>query len=258
MEETTPPEVEVSISIVSHNQIDLVVPLIQDLMTVCGGTRFELILTLNIPEELPFSENSYLAPIKIVRNRAPQGFGENHNQAFGLAKGNFFCVLNPDVRINQDPFPALVACLKEASIGVVSPHVRGEDGTTENSFRKFPTFKRIVDRLLFQKMGQITLTGDHVIYPDWIAGMFMLFPRQIFKQVHGFDERYFLYYEDVDICGRLRLLDYVVAVCPEAEVTHYAQRTSHRNARYLRWHLKSMCRFLSSPIYRQLRRRSLL
>jgi GT2 family glycosyltransferase len=82
----------------------------------------------------------------------------------------------------------------------------------------------------------------------------MLFPRQVFEQLHGFDERYFLYYEDVDMCGRLQLAGYKVAVCPQAQIVHHAQRSSHRSLKYLRWHLASMLRFFFSPVYRQLRK----
>jgi GT2 family glycosyltransferase len=61
------------------------------------------------------------------------------------------------------------------------------------------------------------------------------------------------YYEDVDICARLRLLGYEVVVCPQAQVYHHAQRSSHHNFRYFRWHLKGMTRFFFSPVYRRLR-----
>ena len=80
----------------------------------------------------------------------------------------------------------------------------------------------------------------------------MLFPSGIFERLGGFDERYFLYYEDVDICGRLRLQGHEVVLCPQAKVTHHAQRTSHRSVRYLRWHLTSMLRFFFSSVYRRL------
>jgi hypothetical protein len=81
--------------------------------------------------------------------------------------------------------------------------------------------------------------------------MFMLFPACTYQSVGGFDERYFLYYEDVDLCARLRLLGHEIVLCPDATVMHHARRASHRNFRYLRWHLGSMARFFLSPAYRQ-------
>jgi N-acetylglucosaminyl-diphospho-decaprenol L-rhamnosyltransferase len=82
----------------------------------------------------------------------------------------------------------------------------------------------------------------------------MIFPRSIFEKLGGFDESYFLYYEDVDICGRLKLLGYRVALVPSFQVVHSAQRTSHRSFRYLLWHVSSMAHFFLSPVFRRLRR----
>jgi hypothetical protein len=74
--------------------------------------------------------------------------------------------------------------------------------------------------------------------------MFMLFQSKTFREIGGFDERYFLYYEDADICTRLWRQGRPVMIVPEAEVIHDAQRRSHRNLRYLKWHLGSMARYL--------------
>jgi len=82
-----------------------------------------------------------------------------------------------------------------------------------------------------------------------VAGMFMLIPTKIFQRIGGFDERYFLYYEDVDLCARLRVSGHVVRFCPNARVVHEARRQSHRSLRYLRWHITSMLRFFFSSAY---------
>jgi N-acetylglucosaminyl-diphospho-decaprenol L-rhamnosyltransferase len=255
MEEIAMPQAEVSVSIVSHGQIDLVSALLRDLDSLCTDTRLEVILTLNLPENVP-SEDAFSWPLSVVRNVLPKGFGENHNRAFGLATGHFFCVLNPDVRLNKNPFPVLLSHLKKGKSGLAAPLVLSKDGEVEDSFRKFPTWSQLLSRLHRRARVPDYFVGEEVVYPDWVAGMFMLFPVQTFRQLRGFDEQYFLYYEDVDICGRLRLLGQEVALCPQAKVTHHAQRASHRNFRYFRWHLKSMSRFFLSPVYRELRRRA--
>ena len=120
--------VDISISIVSHAQIGLIVALLADLESRCRESRFEVILTLNLGEELPFSADGFSWPIKIVRNAVPRGFGANHNQAFKQATGKYFCVLNPDIRLVGDPFPTLVAYLKDPLLGVVAPLVLGANG----------------------------------------------------------------------------------------------------------------------------------
>lgn len=247
---------DISISVVSHFQIDLVVQLLGDLEACCKDSNFELILTLNLDEVLPFSLDSFSYPVRLLRNAVPMGFAANHNQAFGHATGRFFCVLNPDIRLNGNPFKALLACLVDSSIGVVAPLVLGEHGEVEDSARRFPTPLKILWKVFGGCRGPDYAIKEVAIYPDWVGGMFLLFPRAGFERLRGFDERYFLYYEDVDICGRLSLLGYAVVLCPQARVIHHAQRSSHRSFKYLRWHLRSMIRFFFSPIFWRLRFRS--
>ena len=83
--------------------------------------------------------------------------------------------------------------------------------------------------------------------------MFMLFRSSTFAEIGGFDAAYRLYYEDVDLCARLRLKGYDVRLAPKAIVTHLARRSSHRNPRYAVWHLRSMLRFFTSRSGRQAR-----
>lgn len=240
---------QISISIVSHLQCSLIDKLLTDIERVCKASSIEVILTLNMHEELPFAERRFSFPIKTIRNQVPQGFAANHNQAFTHASGQFFCVVNPDIRLSDDPFPALLSCLQNSSIGVAAPIVVGESGEMEDSARRFPTPFKILCKAFGGCKESDYVVKDEQVFPDWVGGMFMLFPRDIFKQLDGFDQRFFLYYEDVDLCARLRLIGYTVAVCPAARVVHHAHRSSHRSIRYLKWHLTSMLRFFFSLPY---------
>jgi N-acetylglucosaminyl-diphospho-decaprenol L-rhamnosyltransferase len=236
----------ISISIVSHLQNDLVRQLLQDIQQYCVSP-IEVILTINVPGEEPIDTGAYRFPVTIARNELPRGFGANHNAAFKISRGDFFCVMNPDIRFDKDPFPALLACLQNPSIGVAAPVVVGESGAIEDSARRFPTPLKILCKVFGGCKGGDYVLKDKIIFPDWVGGMFMLFRRETFEQLGGFDQRYFLYYEDVDLCARLRLLGYETALCPDAKVVHHAHRSSHRNFKYLTWHLASMLRFFASP-----------
>ncbi len=246
---------DISISVISHGQIAWVAELLQDLEKHCSDSRFELILTLNLDETIPFALDQFSYPVTLLRNAHPMGFAANQNQVFRRAVGRYFCVINPDIRLLNNPFPNLLACLKESSAGVAAPLVVGEAGEPEDSARRFPSPLSILRKACRIGLRPDYVIGDAVIYPDWVGGMFMLFPLCVFAQVGGFDEHYFLYYEDVDICARLRLLGHEVVVCPQAKVVHHAQRHSHRSFRYLLWHLRSMLRFFLSPVYWRVRTR---
>ena len=239
----------ISISVVSHEQAALVDHLLHDIESNCRAISFELILTLNMDESLPFAADGFSFPIKVIRNESPMGFGANHNQAFTHATGQYFCVLNPDIRFSGDPFPSLLECLENPVVGVAAPLVLGEDGEVEDSARHFPTPLKIICKAFGGCKGGDYAVRDELVFPDWAGGMFMLFPRSVFERLGGFDQRYFLYYEDVDLCARLQLLDYQIALCPQAQVIHLAHRSSHRSFRYFRWHLTSMLRFFFSPVY---------
>ena len=234
--------VRVSISVVSHGHAGLVATLLGDIAAHVL-TRIEVLLTLNLPETLPFDPAHFSFPVRIVENSAPRGFAANHNAAFRLGRGGAFCVLNPDVRIEQDPFPELLKCFQDRTVGAAAPLIRNPAGAIEDSARHFPSPSSILRKLLLGVAEIEYPIGSELIYPDWVGGMFMLFPCEIFAQIGGFDERYFLYYEDADICERLALAGRTTVLCPTVSVVHHARRQSRRSLTYLRWHMASMMRF---------------
>jgi N-acetylglucosaminyl-diphospho-decaprenol L-rhamnosyltransferase len=240
----------ISISVVSHGQFGMVKNLLTDLGRYCQGTKFELLLTLNLPEQVDLS--GYQFPIHLISNSAPKGFGENHNAAFSEARGDYFCVINPDVRLKDNVFPDLVACHISQNAGVSAPIIMSPEGMQEDSARRFPSPLIILSKAIGLSNHVVTDPSEFVNHPDWVAGMFMFFNSNEYQKIGGFDERYFLYYEDVDLCARLRLNGRNAVVCPTTSVIHDAQRTSHRNLKYLRWHITSMLRFFISTNYLRL------
>ena len=242
-----------TLSIVSHGQIALVQDLLEDLQRTCVDKNFpfEVVLTLNIPERVPFDLNSFPFPIRVVFNVFRKGFGSNHNQAFKLSQGRFFCVINPDIRLIHNPFPLLITNLVN-HVGVVAPLVQKSHGEMEDTARQFPTPWSIIFKAAKHFFGRPVKQEQFVCKPDWVGGMFMVFDRNVFQDANGFDERYFLYYEDVDLCARLRLKNLSILWLPEVAVVHEARFSSHRNFRYASWHLRSMMRFFMSKPFRKI------
>lgn len=236
-------------SIVSHGQWGLVQDLLSDIATHCNGSCLEIILTLNLPEEIAFDFENYLFNVTVIKNGEPLGFGENHNQAFANSEGEFFCVLNPDIRLKSNPFVQMLPLFSSSDIGIITPQVRNNDNELEGNGRPFPgPFKILLKLFGISKMVEYEKVGD-LMFPDWVGGMFMFIPSKIFQSLNGFDERYFLYYEDVDICARLHLLGYKPVVYTQLFVIHNARRDSHKRFKYFKWHLTSMLRFFLSKPY---------
>ena len=246
----------ITLSIVSHRQADLIQALLQDIEQGCSGEGLQVVLTLNLPETLPFSPKSFAFPLQILSNRAPLGFGANHNRAFTWAKGDFYCVLNPDLRFSGNPFAALCARLSaHPDWGVIAPLVKDQYQRIADNARFFPTPVRILKRLLHPEKKPDYPIASQPIQVDWLAGLFLLFPSRVFATINGFDERYYLYYEDVDLCARLHLSGYGVFLDPTVAVGHLARRHSHRKLNYLGWHLSSMVRFFNSQVAIALKQR---
>jgi len=231
----------ISISIVSHGHGSMVGGLIEVLL---GYPEIsEIIVTKNIPEDLVLTPSRR---ITIVDNNKPKGFGANHNQAFHMAKQNYFCVLNPDISLPANPFPELIYAIMCHKAGLVVPLVLSPSGKIDDSLRHFPTPSNLIRRALFNSENKYDLNiKSKPFSPDWAAGMFMLFNRDAFSKVNGFDENFHLYYEDVDICTRLWSAGFKIVACPNISVVHHAQRTSHRNLKFAIWHLNSMFRYLT-------------
>lgn len=230
----------ITVSVVSHAQAGLARRLLDDIASL-GRADFQVILTVNVPETLPEGTSA-----ELIHNSQPRGFGANHNAAFRRAKGEYFCVLNPDIRLPRDPFPALLEELREPSVGVVAPRITDPSGRTEDSVRRFPTFGSLLRKLFGERPGAEYTLDTAPVAVDWVGGMFMLFRREAFERVRGFDERFFLYYEDVDICRRLHGAGFRVMATPRAQAIHEAQRASRRNPRYMAMHARSMLRYLTT------------
>jgi N-acetylglucosaminyl-diphospho-decaprenol L-rhamnosyltransferase len=246
---------QISLSIVSHGQAELIHPLLANINEWCGSTVIkEVIITCNIPEIAEFKLKTL--PLKIINNNVPKGFGENHNEAFKHSTGEFFCVINPDIRLNRNPFIDLLKVIVgDPKTAVVGPRVINSQGALENNARPFPNLVTTLKKAFGSKKTGLYLDNAVPNSPDWIAGMFMLFNSKAFREVGGFDERYFLYYEDADICARLRNAGWDIGYCRDSEVIHDARRDSHRKLRYLKWHVSSMIRFLTSSTYRAVKKR---
>jgi GT2 family glycosyltransferase len=91
--------------------------------------------------------------------------------------------------------------------------------------------------------GYVFQEGDSNFFAEWVGGMCMLFKSSAYSDVGGFDEAYFMYVEDVDICTRLWKSGFKVLVCPSAVVFHEARRASRKNLQHLRWHIAGLFRY---------------
>lgn len=231
----------VTVSVVSHGHGDMIRRLVAELQAFPEVRQ--ILVTLNIPELLALPEDQR---IRVIENPEPQGFGANHNAAFLLSSSPYFCVLNPDVVFIANPFPTLLSVMGQSGASLAVPRVVNEAGHLEDSLRRFMTPVRLLRRVMKWSSGAYVFDSDDAPFnPEWAAGMFMLFRQEAFRQLRGFDERYFMYCEDADICTRLWIMGGRLVAVPGATVIHPARRASRVNLQHFRWHVASMIRYLT-------------
>jgi GT2 family glycosyltransferase len=234
---------KIVLSIVSHGQLRLIDALLSDLDREINN-NFEIVLTINIPEDESLLDKHHRLPITIIRNLTPKGFGGNHNSAFQASDSDIFIVVNPDIRLAALSWKTLFAPFDDSTIGACAPLVLSAAGNIEDSARRFPTLSGLLSRVLLGRRAPDFTIGADVHEVDWAAGMFVAYRSMAYARIGGFDERYFMYMEDADICRRLCRAGLKTVVTPEVSVVHDAQRASRRNLRHLRWHVGSAFRFL--------------
>ncbi len=243
----TPPSSRppITISIVSHGQLALVLPLLEQLDRHSRAVIDKVLLTLNIPEADVLAGRSWGFRVERIENASPKGFGANHNQAFERCGTEWFLVLNPDIRFDNDVLSPLLA-QAATDAGLLTPRILEPGKTEPEPHRALLTPLEIVGR---KKPGYVRPT-----VPAWIPGLFMLFRSKAYRQVGGFDEKFFMYGEDFDICARTRLAGWKLQVGENLLARHDAQRESHRSRKYLYWHVTSLLKvWLSASFWRYLR-----
>jgi len=230
------------VSIVSHGQCQLLLPLLNDLIAVPEIGR--ILITLNKAEVVSFP-SALDGKVIVARNVRQRGFAANHNSAFTRCDKEYFLVLNPDIRI---PDSAVIKNLINSACAfpsdLIAPISVSSEGRSEGSVRAFPSLLSVLKRVIRIPERNILDGKFEPIQVPWVGGMFMLFRSTAFEAVNGFDEGFYLYYEDVDICARLWGAGLRVVACPSVRVIHDAQRTSHKSARFMFWHIKSLLRYL--------------
>jgi GT2 family glycosyltransferase len=238
---STPPA-DLTASVVSHGQVELVNTLIADLVRCTCPQLKRLVVTLNVPEAGSVRADGAPFEVLVLRNDVALGFGANHNRAFGHCNTAWFAVLNPDLRLPDHALEAVLAAA-EPGDGLLAPLILNADASLADSARRLPTPLQIVARRLRSGAG-----GPDPDF-DWLAGMCLLLNSDAFRSLGGFDQRYFMYCEDVDLCLRMQLAGWRLHQVTDVRLVHDARRDSHRSVRYLSWHVASLLRLWTSRAF---------
>ncbi|WP_246867528.1 glycosyl transferase [Diaphorobacter sp. LR2014-1] len=238
------PQTGLVVSIVSHGHGVLVQRLLGQLAEWSAGSVSRVVLTHNIPEPTPQAPiTGWPFRMEIVFNAVPRGFGANHNRALQDATEAFVCVLNPDVELlpTQEPFTALMQAAATDGVGCAYPMQLDADGGEQDYERELPSPRALWRRRVLRQPQRKV---------DWVNAACIVLPKSAWQLMGGFDEAYFMYCEDVDLCLRLRLAGLRLQKT-QACVLHVGHRASRKQWRHLVWHVRSLLRLWRSGVYRQ-------
>ncbi len=166
----------------------------------------------------------------LIANKENIGFAKANNQAIRRSSGANILLLNPDCVLSSGALENMLAFIKtHPKAGVVGGRLTGENGELQKSVRNFPTFSSQAAMLLklhhlyppiIKKYLAENMNYDNHASVDQIMGAFFAIPRGVLAQVGLLDERFFLWFEEVDYCKRVKAAGYEVYYTPMADVTH--------------------------------------
>lgn len=194
--------------------------------------------------------------INIIQNIQPQGFGANNNKGVMHAKGDYIAIINPDIEFFDDAIDALVNWMDghKEEYGIVAPKLLNPDHTVQYSARRFMTAKTFLYRLLSlgddksnnKKVEDYlckNLDLNKLQSVNWVMGAAMFLTRDFYNELNGFDEDYFLYMEDEDICLRSWKAGRPVIFAGNYAVVHNHLRASRKVGKRMLNHLRSLVVF---------------
>lgn len=222
--------------------------------------KFEMILIDNCSsddtQEIIRSEFPW---VRLITNNHVRSFSYNNNKGFHFSGGRYLLALNPDIEVFNGALKSLYSFMEEnPGVGVCGPKLLNPDLSIQSSCRKYSTPLILCLRgLKFDKLisCQNGVIADYMMdsmdrnmpqYVDWLTGSAMMFRREAFSDIQGFDEKYPLYFEDQDLCRRMWAKGWQVSYVPSAKMIHYYARDSARNyfSKKARMHYISMFYYL--------------
>jgi hypothetical protein len=226
--------VELSIVIVSYNGREYLRRCLRSLLERTRGLEYEVVVVDNASQDGSADMVAAEFPsVRLLRRPSNAGLSTALNQGIRLSGGEMTVLLNPDVELQDNPFPVMAQYLRDhPEVGILGPRILDDDGSLQLSCRRFPTFSvvffnryslltRLFPRNPFSTRYLMT-AFDHTraTEVDWLSLACWMAPRRLFDEVGFLDEGYFLYGEDVDFCQRVHRAGRKVVYFPEVSVVH--------------------------------------
>lgn len=228
-----------SIIILNYKQKNLTRETVKGILDLDLQFDYEIIVVDNNSQDgLGKLVRSLFPNVKFIQSDKNLGMGAGNNLGIRQARGKYILILNPDAVVFKSSLEPLIDFLERNPLaGIVAPQILDPDRSWQASAYKFPKFLTPLYRrtaLAKTQLGQeylreYIITQDKLKEPtrvDWVLGAVFMIKKQIIDQLGNFDERFFLFFEDTDLCRRVWNTGYEVWYIPQAKVVHYPHRLS--------------------------------
>lgn len=188
--------------------------------------------------------------IEYLDTKENLGFGKGHNYVLKRLDSRYHAIVNPDILLLEDSFKKILDFQQMTKAGIVVPKLVDEEGVMIKAYRREITiwdmFIRYFCPGLFQKRKDYH-TMDEMDYTKafdvpFAQGSFLVVETSLLKQVNGFDDRYFMYMEDADLCKKVNEVS-TIKYFPDTVVVHKWERMSHKSKKLFLIHLQSMGKY---------------
>lgn len=232
-----------SIVIVSFNTKRLLLECLASIVKYTKGIDYEIIVIDNASTDESTEELKKLRieKLRIIENKTNLGFAAGNNQGWKAAKGRYILFLNSDTKTASNVLGEMVSWIdKNPKVGVATCSLKNRDGNLQGTGGYFPTLLSVFSWMTIQDLPFV----DYLIVPfhpmhaksflgkgdrffnkerqlDWVTGAFVLTRRKVLEDIGGWDEGYFMYVEEVDLCFRIKRAGWQVWYLPQWNITHH-------------------------------------
>lgn len=224
---------QLSIIILCWNDLKVIANCLQSIYATTRRTEFEIIVSDNGSSDgsVEFVRKNY-PQVLVIENGRNLRFAKANNVGIRASRGECILILNPDTLVHESTLDTMVGFLdKHPESGAVGCRVLNSDGSYQESARPLQTIRsEWISALYLRQLGRVSehfhpgsyvgWRGDTERQVGWLSGCFILARGDLLRRIGGFDEQFFYYYEDMDLCRRIRAAGYSVTYTPEVTMTH--------------------------------------
>lgn len=231
-----------------NNSVSVIIPTFNSEQTIIDCLSSVTTQTKNLLEVIVVDNNSQdktievakeqKGPIKVISQNKNLGFSKANNIGVAASHGEYLMFLNPDTKVTSGAIDKMLEFYQiHTDAGVVAPKLIDGQGQVQPSVRKLPTIWRAVKEYYFhfknEYQAYVPETKDDYVVVESVVGAAMLIKKSVYQKVGGFDNRFFLYYEDLDLCKKILQSGLKIYYLPQVMIKHLEGHSAKSNPKSL-------------------------